>query len=454
MAIEYVVIRDTSREIVGIIDTAKSVIWHSLYYGVGDFEIYAIATPEHIQLLKRNNYVTRLDNDEVGIIEGVEILQNPQDGLMIVARGRFAKSILDRRLIYRLSGFMNVPTILRGRVENAIRTVVQGNAINCDWDTRRNIASLELGANAGIAKTIVDDSGNAAEKQVSYQNLLLYTDEVLEEYEMSAKVILNDDTKKLQYVVYEGTDRSDTVVFSREFDNLVESRYTADDTAEKNVALIGGEGEGKERFYSLLAGSQSGLSRRELFVDASSQNKKLRKTELQELFPSGTFSGLNFIVNGNVYATLITDLDREYSLSQLNSLFPSGVTSGTKFNVGGVTYANLIYGETDKYKLTPLGYKAMLDVEEQEGTYELTNTVYTNLLNSQGKQDLSVLNKVETFDGAINTSFGNWILNEDYFLGDIVTVQDNQIGKYASVRITEITEVQDENGYTVSVNYQ
>ena len=48
MAIEYVEIRDESRNIVGIIDTAQSIIWHSVYNGVGDFEIYAQATEKHI----------------------------------------------------------------------------------------------------------------------------------------------------------------------------------------------------------------------------------------------------------------------------------------------------------------------------------------------------------------------------------------------------------------------
>ena len=37
--ISYVEILNTERELIGIIDTAKSIIWHSVYFGVGDFEI-------------------------------------------------------------------------------------------------------------------------------------------------------------------------------------------------------------------------------------------------------------------------------------------------------------------------------------------------------------------------------------------------------------------------------
>lgn len=375
MAIDYIEIRNNNREIIDIMDTANSIIWHDIYFGVGDFEIYIQATPKNINRLKKGYYVNKPNDDVVGIIEKIDITNNPIDGLMIVASGRFAKSILDRRLIYRLSGKQNVPSILRNRVENAVRTVVQGNIISCDWDTRRNVSFLELGANAGITKIIVDESGNAAQKQVSYENLLTYTDGVLQEYGMSAKVILNDDTKKLQYVVFEGTDRSvdnvagiEPLIFSREYDNLTESEYMSDESTEKNVALIGGEGEGTARFYSLLAGTESGLARRELFVDGSSINKT---------------------------------------------------------------------------------YKDDSDVEH---TY--TDAEYRTMLNALGKQELSKHKKIESFSGSINTTFGVYKLNEDYFIGDIVTVQDNQINKYANVRITEVTEVQDENGYSVTVNYE
>lgn len=43
--IDYVEVRNgTSRKLIGIIDTAKSVIWETVYYGVGTFEIYVEAT--------------------------------------------------------------------------------------------------------------------------------------------------------------------------------------------------------------------------------------------------------------------------------------------------------------------------------------------------------------------------------------------------------------------------
>ena len=154
--IDYIEVRDSGANDIGIVDTAKSVIWHSVFFGVGDFEIYAAATPDIVNLLQTGRYVTRPDSDEVGIIERLCLSENIQDGLTITASGRFAKSMLDRRLIYNLSGNSNKATILRGNVENAIRTVIKNNIIDCPFDSKRNIARLSLGAPANMPQEIVD----------------------------------------------------------------------------------------------------------------------------------------------------------------------------------------------------------------------------------------------------------------------------------------------------------
>ena len=370
--IDLVEIKDADRVTVGVIDAASSIIWRSVYFGVGDFEIYAKADDHNVELLKVGNYVTRPNNDEVGIIEHVNLTFDFSNGYMLTATGRFAKALLDRRLIYKLSETVNTPTVISGNVEIAVRKLVNDNAINCTADSRRNIPILGLAALSGLTPTIVDGSGQAAQKQVSYQNLLDYTEKVLHEYGLAARVIFNNSNKKLLYQVYEGTDRStgnaagnDAVIFSLDYDNLVSSEYDYSEEKLRNSALIGGEGEGLERFFTLLTKNKSGLQLREIFVDASSINR---------------------------------------------------------------TYQ---------------------DDQDEEQTY--TNAEYRAMLNQQGQEVLESHIISETFSGEINATHGVWIYERDYNLGDIVTVQDNMIGKYINVRITEVTEVQDENGYSVNI---
>ena len=373
--IQYVEVRNARLEVIGIIDTAKSIIWHEAYFSVGDFEIYAQATDKHLELLQRGNYIMRLNDNEVGIVEKIEISENAQDGLMIIASGRFAKSILDRRIIYTLSGKTNKATVLRGNVESAARALVANNATACIFNTKRNIPILRLGAHSGSTKIIVDEAGHATQKQVTNDNLMEYTDALLHEYGMSAKIVISADESKLEYICFEGIDRSmnnstgiDSIIFSSDFDNLTDSDYVSDEISVRNMALIGGEGEGLDRFYSAIESAESGLERREIFIDASSIAK---------------------------------------------------------------TYE-----------------------DEDHEEHEYTDAEYKKMLDSRGKLELAQMIQIDSFSGTINTMFGSWVLNRDYQLGDIVTVQNNKIGVYANVRITETTEVQDENGYNVSINFE
>lgn len=375
MAIEYVEVRSSAnREIIGIVDTAKSIIWHEVYYGVGDFEIYAPCTPENVACLVEGNYVTRYDAQNVGIIENVNPTYNEQDGRMIVAAGRFAKSVLDRRIIYRRSGRSVSSTVLSGNVEDAARSLVTQNAINCTFDSGRNIPELVLGPDAGIAQKIVDENGNAARKQVTHDNLLSYTDSLLQEFGMGAYCGL-DSSLKLAYTVFAGVDRSinntagnNPVIFSQDFDNLLTSDYFYDTSGLKNTALIGGSGDGTARFHTVIKNAAvTGLARREMFVDASSHSK-------------------TYTDEDGVEQTIADD---EYDV-QLKTL---------------------------------------------------------------GLQEIAKHEIVETFDAAIDLTNGSFVYGKDFFLGDVVTVQDVEVGLYINPRILEITEVYDDSGYQISAVY-
>lgn len=370
--IDYVEIRNENLDLLGIIDAFNSVIWNSVYYGVGDFEVYTRATDDAIQLLQPERYITRPGSDEVGIIESVRISDSIASGLMIAAAGRFAKSMLDRRHIMKLSGSVNAPTILRGNVEENIRQLVSDHAIAAT-DARRNIPILRLGASAGTAQIIVDSNGERSQKQVSYLNLLSYSESVLREYHLGSIIKRSSDGTMLEYIVFEGTDRSTEnqsgnapIVFSKEFDNLSDSEYSYDETAFKNAALIGGAGEGLERYYRLVTGGETGLARRETWVDAA-------------------------------------DISRTYN--------------------------------------------------EGDGEQQYTDAEYNAMLETKGLQALSASTIAEEFSGTLDITNGNYTLNDDFRLGDLVTVQNTDIGKYMHVRIIKVTEVQDENGYTVNIEY-
>lgn len=372
--IEYIEVRAANtREIIGIVDTAKSIIWHCCYYDVGDFEIYCPCTPENVALLEVGNYVTRPNDDNVGLIESLQVTYDAQNGRMLVVSGRMAKSILTRRIIYRISGTSVSPTILSGNVETAARSVVTANAISCPFDSARNISILELGAHSGTTDVIIDDEGNPTTKQVTYENLMSWTDEFLREYGIGSRVILSA-AGKLQFVCFKGRDKSidnlqgnEPVIFSQQFDNLISSNYQYNEADYKNAALIGGEGEGTARFCALYIPQQTGFERREIFIDASQTSQ---------------------------------------------------------------TY------------------------EDEHGDEQtLTDAEYIAQLQGIATQQLAESRITETFDGEVNVTNNVYKYGIDYSLGDIITIEDNEIGLYINTRIIEVTEVQDDNGYNISVVY-
>lgn len=369
--ISQVYVLDSTRTLIGIVDAAKSIIWNAEYYGTGDFEIYAPANDAALQNLVVGNYITRADRDEVGIIEKIDIAFEPTTGLMITASGRFAKSILDRRLIYSLSGNTATPVISSGNLETAVRNLVNICIIN-PTDSNRKINYIQLGAVAGITDVIVTSSGDNGDTQTTYQNLLEYTDKLLHKYQCGAKMTLNS-SKNFLYAVYKGADRSSgntegntPIIFSQEFDNLLSSDFSSDETNLKNWALIGGEGEGIARFYTTM-GTSSGDSRREVFIDASSQSRKQ-------------------------------------------------------------------------------------EVDGQE--VEFTDAEYTAMLETAALTKMAEYIVLTTFQGAVDVTHSPFEYGIDYNIGDRVTVQDNKIGILMNTRIVKVTEVQDDSGYSINVEFE
>lgn len=85
------------------------------------------------------------------------------------------------------------------------------------------------------------------------------------------------------------------------------------------------------------------------------------------------------------------------------------------------------------------------DISSNNG--EISDSDYNVMLAEKGNESLSELQQVSTFEGEVDAS-KNYILNRDFFLGDIVQVI-NEYGISKSTRIIEIIEADDENGSSI-----
>lgn len=251
-------IYDTNLDLIGIIDTAKAVIWNRRYYTAGEFEVHVPANEIEIALIQKQNIVTKDGSVEFGIIENVTI-EKTEEGEFIKAAGRFGSSLLARRIVFET-------TVLNTTFENAMRTLVNQNAIDISIGDRV-IPGLELGTLNGYTETV--------SFQVSYRNLLTVLSGLAETSGIGFRVVLDVVNKKFKFETYKAFDRSinqsvnPRAIFSNDYDNLLESLYQTSDVEHSNVALVGGEGEGDTRKMIVL-GSASGLDRYEVFVNAKS----------------------------------------------------------------------------------------------------------------------------------------------------------------------------------------
>ena len=350
--IEYVVIRNQNREKIGIVDAFESIIWNVVYYGVGSFEIYAPYDDNNAELLQIGNYVTRHGRRDVGIIEDININNDSGGALMITATGRFAKSILDRRLIYSLNGNTITPVVFSGNVETAARALVNQSIINAT-DSARNISFIELGALTGLTAKLQDS------RQTSYGGLLEITDELLQEFNYSSYMTLNESTLKLQYIICAGQDRTigseNPLIFSQEYDTLLSTDYRKYDTNLKNVALIGGAGEGTDRKYILIDDERrEGINRREIFVDGSSNSETYQNEETgeTETYPTGEYLGMLTTnarqellfyksaeeINGEIDITTAgVELEKDYNVGDIVNIIDNVLNIAVKSRIMTVT---------------------------------------------------------------------------------------------------------------------
>lgn len=89
------------------------------------------------------------------------------------------------------------------------------------------------------------------------------------------------------------------------------------------------------------------------------------------------------------------------------------------------------------------------DISSNEG--EIPISEYIRLLVARGEEKLTEHIITNEFDGTIDIK--NYKYKEDYDLGDIVTVENEQISLYMNARIIEVTEVYDETGYEITPKF-
>jgi hypothetical protein len=256
----------------GILEGYTSLRWTRRYYKSGEFELHCALTPEALSLLQRENIIYKKGDTEAGFIEYRNLKQDQEGKEILVIKGKFLTGYLNRRIIWGTE-------ILNTTSEVAMRTLVNKNCIT-PIDSNRIIDNLMLG-------TLSSFIGNV-DYQVSYKNLAEELENLSNLSNLGHRINLDITNKKLIFDVYKGLDRSvnqsvnPRAIFSKEFENILEQEFTDSLNNYRNLALVGGVGEGTARKLAIV-GNSIGLDRFEVFVDQKSLSNEVDSVAMNDI---------------------------------------------------------------------------------------------------------------------------------------------------------------------------
>lgn len=255
---------DTSYETVTIVDVFESLTWVDKYRGAGSFELKIPADSDLAGYFQEGYYLWSTDSDRMMIIETIQIDVSPDDGAHMTISGESLESILRRRIVW-------VTQEIEGNLQDKLVALLNENAINPTLEARKipkfSVKTSEDKAVTGCTVELT---------QVFGENLYDVIDDICRLNRLGWRVLPDIAGAGFVFEIYSGLDHSYDqndrmwVVFSKEYDNLVNSRFWQSKTDWKNAILVAGNGKDQEQLtISGALGEYSGLDRREIFLQSN-----------------------------------------------------------------------------------------------------------------------------------------------------------------------------------------
>lgn len=185
-------------------------------------------------------------------------------------------------------------------------------------------------------------------------------------------------------------------------------------------------------------------------------------TWLEEICTTYSYGWDVYIKDGKYVFKLYQGEDRSYDQSENDPVvfspeFDNLLSSTYNYNMSNYQNAALIGGEGEgtSQRTATIGtatglsrYEAYIDGSSVSSNGEIiTVEQYTKMLEEYGQTQLDQTAYTESFSGQID-SVGLYVINKDYFLGDIVQIE-NEKGIKATPRIIEIIYAEDDSGISV-----
>lgn len=370
-------ILDTSFKAITLFDTFESLIWSDRYSTNGDVELCIPVSKDALEMLRYDYYMWIKESDHVMIIEDKKIVTDFEEGNKLLVTGRSLESILDRRIIWN-------KTILTGNLQNGVQKLLNENIIN-PTDVKRKISNFvfEASADAGITSLTL-------EAQFTGENLYTVISRICEVNGLGFKITLND-SNQFVFKLYLGKDRTydqlinPHIVFSPEYENVINSNYLESKKTLKTVALVAGE-----EFDSTITNVEDAL----------------------DDYLNGTDDFIE-VTDGVVRKTTI-----------------AAAASGEGTGV-------------DRREM----FTDALDIRQTVDGVKMDDATYLSQLEYRGSAELSENTFTQSFEGELETTH-TFEFGVDYFMGDKVQIV-NEYGIESVVRVTELVMSQDATGFVM-----
>lgn len=270
-----IVVLDTNFNFIDVIDVYESLIWAGRYNSYGDFELYLPMDRKLLSSLKEDYYLWVKESDHTMIIEKITIESDTESGNKLIVSGRSLESILERRIIWGQKAYT-------GSLQDAIHSMLNDAFINPS-DSKRKVDNF-------VFKSSDDPAITSLTIDAEYTGDDLYSviSTLCEERHIGFKMELNDDNQFI-FSLYAGVDRSygqdknPYVVFSPNFENIINTNYYSSKAEYRNVTFVVGEGDEFRYRQKVTVGADvSGLDRREVFTDASSVSSDTEEWTLSQ----------------------------------------------------------------------------------------------------------------------------------------------------------------------------
>lgn len=248
----------------GIIDIYESFIWNERYNECGDFEIYTQMDPYILEMVQIGDYLEIEESEYAMVVESMVIEHDYEQGNHITIKGRSLESILDRRIIWDYCIFENIG------IGSLVKTLLTREIIN-PTDSDRKISNFIF------SEPVEEAIENIKLQSVQFygENLYDVIVSLCQTYKIGFKINIVDSN--LVFSLYSGKNRTydqdinPYVVFSPEYDNILNTNFLNSSQAQKNVCLVLGEGEGKDRTAVKVntTDTVTGIDRKEMAISES-----------------------------------------------------------------------------------------------------------------------------------------------------------------------------------------